>query len=86
MSYSDLINYLSKSTTSKSPYIIAIDGKAGSGKTTLARQIQIDIGGVIIHMDDFFLPKVLQNEKRLMELGGNIHHERFKDEVIDRLL
>ena len=68
-----------------SPYIIAIDGRAASGKSTLADGLRTVIGAEIIHMDDFFLPPELRTEVRLREPGGNIHYERFAQEVLPHL-
>ena len=69
----------------KQPLIIAIDGKAASGKTTLANDLRPLINAEIISMDDFFLPKNLRTEERFNEIGGNIHYERFLEEVIVNL-
>jgi uridine kinase len=65
--------------------IIAIDGRAASGKTTLARQLAERLGAGVVHMDDFFLPPELRTEERLGQPGGNIHYERFIKEVLPRL-
>lgn len=65
--------------------VMAIDGPAASGKTTLASSLAKSIGCDVIHMDDFFLPKTLRTEERLNEAGGNVHYERFKEEVVDKL-
>lgn len=62
--------------------IIAIDGRAASGKSTLANGLKTVIGAEIIHMDDFFLPAELRTPQRLAEPGGNIHYERFAQEVL----
>lgn len=62
--------------------IIAIDGRAASGKSTIAKQLQNILEADIIHMDDFFLPMHLRSEERLYEAGGNIHYERFQEEVL----
>ena len=62
--------------------IIAIDGRAASGKTTLATALAEVTGAGIIHMDDFFLPGALRTEARLATPGGNVHYERFLTEVI----
>ena len=69
----------------KSPFIIAIDGRAASGKTTFARQLALATGGDVIHMDDFFLPMELRTPERLSQAGGNVHYERFKTEVLPKL-
>jgi uridine kinase len=65
--------------------IIAIDGRAASGKTTLAGQLALILNAEVIHMDDFFLPVELRTPARLTEPGGNIHYERFKTEVLPEL-
>lgn len=61
--------------------VIGIDGLCGSGKSTLAQVLAEIFNGVIIQMDDFFLPPTLRSKKRLSEPGGNIHYERFYEEV-----
>lgn len=62
--------------------VIALDGRAASGKTTIATQLQSILSADVIHMDDFFLPPALRTEERLAEAGGNIHYERFREEVL----
>ena len=71
--------------TSAIAKIIAIDGRAASGKTTLAEDLSKITGGGIVHMDDFFLPPALRTPERLGEAGGNIHYERFSEEILPRL-
>ena len=71
-----------KTTGTDSPKIIAIDGRSASGKTTLANQLKIILDAGVIHMDDFFLPPSLRTKMRYEEAGGNIHYERFKEEVL----
>ncbi len=62
--------------------VAAIDGRCASGKTTLAEQLAGATGAGVIHMDDFFLPEELRSEERLRESGGNVHYERFLEEVL----
>lgn len=38
---------------SKEVRIIAIDGRCAAGKTTLAARLVKELGGDVIHMDDF---------------------------------
>lgn len=63
-------------------YVFAIDGRAASGKSTLAEQLKTVLGAEIVHMDDFFLPTELRNEERLKTPGGNVHYERMAVEVL----
>ena len=77
---------IGKLITKKQPPLLAIDGYGGSGKTTLAKEIQSDFpGSSIITLDDFvtstespadrrrFLSQVL---KPLSE-GKGSHYQRF---------
>lgn len=65
--------------------ILAIDGRSASGKTTLARQLSAILQADVVHMDDFFLPAELRTKERYAEPGGNVHYERFMQEVLPRL-
>ena len=66
----------------KLPVILAIDGRCGSGKTTLAGMIAHRYKAEVIHMDDFFLRQEQRTPERLAEPGGNVDRERFRQEVI----
>lgn len=67
------------------PKVIAIDGRAAAGKTTLAVLLAQVLEAQVIPMDDFFLPAELRTAERLAESGGNIHYERFCTEVLPYL-
>ena len=69
----------------KERIIIAIDGKCGSGKSTLARILSAVYTCPAIRVDDFFLPGDLRSEERLNAPGGNVHYERFMEEIIEPL-
>ncbi len=64
---------------------VALDGRAASGKTTMAGQLALITGAGVVHMDDFFLPQALRTRARLSAPGGNVHYERFAQEVLPRL-
>ena len=54
ISYQDLLSNL-KQIDNTSPHVFAIDGVAGSGKTTLASQLQLDtLSSQVVHMDDLY--------------------------------
>ncbi|SHO45387.1 ECF transporter S component [Anaerocolumna xylanovorans] len=78
------VNNLLKSN--KDNLMIAIDGKCASGKTTLAYYLQSVYDCNLFHMDDFFLREEQKTESRINEIGGNVDYERFKTEVINKLL
>lgn len=76
------IEKIEKLFSAKSNAVIAIDGCCASGKTTLAETLSERTGAQVIHMDDFFLPPAMRTAQRLSQPGGNVHYERFIDEVI----
>ena len=65
--------------------IVAIDGDAVAGKTTLGGILRLIYNCNIIHMDHFFLRPEQRTEERLAQPGGNIDHERFAKEVLTPL-
>lgn len=65
--------------------IIAIDGPSASGKSTLGAGLAAILGAQLIHMDDFFLPLDMRTPERLKEPGGNIHYERFAEEILPHI-
>ena len=65
--------------------VIAIDGRAASGKSTLAQMLAGILDAGVIHMDDFFLPPELRTSERLAVPGGNVHYERFTEQVMPHL-
>lgn len=62
--------------------LVAIDGRCGAGKTTLAASLKQEIGCNVIHMDHFFLQPGQRTKERLQEPGGNVDYERVRDEVM----
>ena len=77
-----MINKIKELLLTKPDPVIAIDGSCASGKTTLAKNLAGQFGMQIIHMDEFFLLPAMRTEERLSKAGGNIHYERFIDEVV----
>ncbi|MBR4071495.1 MAG: hypothetical protein IKK26_02960 [Clostridia bacterium] len=65
--------------------VVLIDGRAASGKSTVSSLLEKVIDCEIIHMDHFFLPVSLRSKERLSEIGGNVHYERFAEEVLPNL-
>ena len=66
----------------KSRVVMAIEGGAGSGKTTLAALLTGRYDCAVFHMDDFFLRPEQRTPERLAEAGGNVDRERFLEEVL----
>ncbi len=62
--------------------IVALDGRCGSGKSTLGAALAEVYGANLYHMDDFFLRPEQRTLERFAEPGGNVDRERFYDEVL----
>lgn len=62
--------------------LIAIDGRCGSGKTTLAGELQRRLNCSVVHMDDFYLRPCQRTPERFAEPGGNVDRERFLEEAL----
>lgn len=66
--------------------VVALDGFAGAGKSTAAAFLsELFDGAPVVAMDDFFLPPELRTPQRFAQPGGNVHYERFADEVAPHL-
>ncbi len=66
----------------KRKMVVAIDGRCASGKSTISAMLSEITGASVMHMDDFYLPRELRTEERLGQPGGNVHFERFREEVL----
>lgn len=77
------INEIKKLLVQKPNAVIGIDGNCAAGKSTFAATLSKQFGFQVIHTDDFFLFPEMRTTQRLSTPGGNIHHERFVNEVID---
>lgn len=64
------------------PFIIGIDGRCGSGKTTISGLLEAHYEANCIHMDDFYLPLAMRTPDRMSQPGGNVHYERFLEEIM----
>ena len=66
-------------------FVIAIDGRCGSGKTTLTEILCRRLEADAVHMDYFYLTPEQRTAARFSEPGGNVNYERFSEEVLPRL-
>lgn len=62
--------------------LVAIEGGAAAGKSTLAELLEQVYDCNIFHMDDFFLRPQQRTFQRFAEPGGNVDYERFYEEVL----
>lgn len=81
----ELLEKIDQIYTQKGHVTIAIDGRCGSGKTTLANKLKEYMDCHIFHMDDFYLQASQRTKERYNEPGGNVDRERFKKEVLEPL-
>jgi dephospho-CoA kinase len=72
LKYLQIHNFISNLQT---PTIISLEGKCGSGKTTIASRIKDNLDVTLINIDDFFLPQSRKTKARMQEIGGNIDYE-----------
>ena len=66
-------------------FVIAVDGRCGSGKTTLTAVLCDRLNADAVHMDYFYLTPEQRTKARFSEPGGNVNYERFSEEVLPRL-
>lgn len=80
--FQPLFDIIEEKIADRERTVLAIDGAAASGKTTLASFLSEKYGAEVVHMDDFFLPRERKTAARLAEPDGNIDRERFSAEVL----
>lgn len=66
----------------KDKVVVAIDGKCGSGKTTLAEELKNKFDLSVVHMDDFYLPFQKRSKNWMNEIGGHMDFDRLIESVL----
>ena len=77
-----LLAAIDRLAAEKASVTLAIDGNSAAGKTTLAALLAQIYDCNVFHMDDFFLRPEQRTPERYAQPGGNIDHERFREEVL----
>ena len=80
--YLELISKLDTLIRSKKEVMIAIDGDAASGKTTLSKRIKSLFEANLFHIDDFFQKPTVDPSDPHSKFGSNIDFNRLIDQVI----
>lgn len=80
-----LARWIRQAETGRRPFLVAIDGRCASGKTTLAETLGTVFACDVIHMDHFFLRPEQRTAARYRTPGENVDHERFLEEVLTPL-
>lgn len=66
--------------------LLALDGRCGCGKSTLAAALARELGGNVFHTDDFYLPFARRGEGWQQRPAGNMDLARLREEVLLPLL
>jgi uridine kinase len=89
----DIINRLQTANETQPTVLVGIDGRGGSGKTTLAGALAEAIRSAgrptaIVHFDDFFFPSSERptGMPETKPIGGDFDWRRLRDEVLLPLL
>lgn len=69
----------------KRPLLVAIDGRCGAGKSTLAAELSRRRGWGVVHLDDFFPRPEQRTPERYAQPGGNLDWERVLEQVLTPL-
>ena len=64
------------------PAVISIDGPCGGGKSTLAAEIEKELGFNILHMDDFYLPFDKRDKNWMNIIAGHMDFDRIIENVL----
>lgn len=80
-----IVEIILERSTAGGRLIAAIDGRCAAGKTTLAAQLQHELGCMVFHMDDYFLRPEQRTAERMDTAGGNVDYERFYSEILQPL-
>lgn len=68
------------------PVLLGIDGRCGSGKTTLANWLAQQLHCPVLHTDDFYLPLSARCVSWQQQPGANMDFYRLRQEVLQPLL
>lgn len=77
----EIVQLTEKKIRLRGSCVIAIDGRCGSGKTTIAKLLTQYFDCNVFHADDFYIPM----EKREEGRTGNVDCERLLNEVLKPL-
>ncbi|WP_422107153.1 hypothetical protein [Winogradskyella sp.] len=84
-----IMSRLNKELTTKACVCIAVGGESGSGKTSLAHALHLDIEkklslkGFLFHADDYFIRPPKDNHNKRLEDIGNVGVEEVNLDVLD---
>ena len=77
-----LLSAIDKGLAEKERFLVAIEGGAGSGKSTLGQLLTRIYDCTLFHADDYFLQPHQRTPERMAEVGGNLDRERLEREIL----
>ncbi len=78
MTLEDTVNSIKESSLEHRPIIIAIEGFGGAGKSTLAKNLEDELGDAyVVEIDDFFLKEAKSDADK-----SNFDRERLRQQVL----
>lgn len=78
--------HICKLSENKDRFIVGIDGRCASGKTTVGKKLAKMLCAGLIHIDDFYLPVSKRCENWKEKIAGNIDFNRIKSEILDNIM
>lgn len=80
--YAPVFSRISDLLAGKAVVLAAIDGRCGSGKTTMAAAIQRSFPCHVFHMDDYYLPFESREKNWPESIAGNMDLERIRQDIL----
>ena len=80
-----LINRLQALKAEKGRLLLAIDGRCGCGKSSLAAALAEALEANVFHVDDFYLPFAARESDWPERIAGNIDLARLRRELLEPL-
>lgn len=83
---SDLLDAVERALAERGHLLLAIDGRCGCGKSSLAEVLARELDGNVFHTDDFYLPFSRRPDNWKTLPAGNMDLTRLREEVLMPLL
>lgn len=83
---SDLLDAVERALAERGHLLLAIDGRCGCGKSSLAALLARELDGNVFHTDDFYLPFSRRAHDWRTQPAGNMDLTRLREEVLTPLL
>lgn len=78
----EILTWVARELDARGRLLLAIDGRCGGGKSTLAAALARELGGNVFHTDDFYLPFARRAADWTGVPAGNMDLERLRRELL----